>query len=398
MKENYTMIAKTMFGFEPILTEELKSFGAENIEPGNRMVTFTGDKKLMYKVNIACRTALKVLKPIHHFQATDEKSYYDGIQNVDWSQYIDVNQTFAVDSRVDSKYFKHSHFISLKTKDAIVDQFRENLNVRPSIDSKAPQIPVNIHIQDTQCSIALDSSGASLHHRGYRTVTNEAPVNEVLAAGLLLLSGWKGQSHFLDPMCGSGTICVEAAMIALNIPANIGRKEFAFMYWPDYDKKLFISVLEELNQEKKDFNFRIEGYDKANSAIEKAHTNIKNAGLQNKIKLKKQDFFTSEKDFEGKLHMVFNPPYDERLSIDLQSFYSEMGNTFKRHYPGTDAWFIAGNIEAIKHIGLRPSRKIKTFNGPLEARLVKYEIYEGSKKGKYMNNDNTPGLKNNILE
>lgn len=390
MKENYSMIAKTMFGFEPVLADELKDLGAENIEAGNRMVAFTGDKRLMYKINIASRTALKVLKPIHHFNTRDEKSYYEGIQEVDWSLHIGINQTFAVDSRVESKYFKHSHFTSLKAKDAIADQFRRELDIRPDVDSKAPHIPVSIHLQDTRCSVALDSSGASLHHRGYRTLTNEAPINEVLAAGLLLLSGWEGQSHFLDPMCGSGTICVEAAMIAFNIPANINRKEFAFMHWPDYDQKLHLSVLEELKQEKKEFSFRIEGYDKSGQAVEKALTNIKNAGLQNAITVKKQDFFTSAKDFAGKLHMVFNPPYDERLSVDLRSFYSEIGDTFKKCYPGTDAWIIVGNIEALKYIGLRPSRKIKTFNGPLESRLVKYEIYEGSKKGKYMEDKAVP--------
>jgi len=383
--ENFKMVAKTFFGFEEILAKELQQLGAQEVEIGTRAVSFKGDKGFMYKANLSLRTALKILKPIYYFRATNEQNLYKGIQGIDWSKYLNEGQTFVIDTTIHSDNFKHTQFVSQKAKDAIVDQFRDKTGVRPSIDKDFPDLRINIHIDRDQVSVALDTSGASLHHRGYRTATNIAPINEVLAAGMLLLSGWDGSSDFLDPMCGSGTLLAEAAMIACNIPANINRKEFAFEKWNDWDNDLFDQIIDALIKRTKEFHHTIVGYDKAPSAVQKAKDNIQNANLDDYVSIMQGDFFESKKENTGPLHMVFNPPYGERLNIELERFYREIGDTLKNNYPNTNAWFITANLEALKFVGLRPSRKIKLFNGSLEARLVKYEMYEGSKKGKYMN-------------
>jgi putative N6-adenine-specific DNA methylase len=383
MENNFKMIAKTFFGFEEILAKELMMLGAQNVEQGIRMVSFKGDKGFMYKANIALRTALKILKPINNFRAANEEMLYRGILAMDWSQYMTSGMTFVIDTTVHSDYFRHSQFVSQKAKDAIVDQFRKNTGQRPSIDKDYPDLRINIHIDREIVSVSLDTSGNSLHHRGYRTATNIAPINEVLAAGMLLLSGWDGNGDFIDPMCGSGTILAEAAMIACNIPANINRREFAFEKWNDWDNELFDVVTDSLLKKVREFHHTITGYDKAPSAVMKAKDNIKNANLEEYIKIEERNFFDTEKETKGPLHMVFNPPYGERLDIQMERFYREIGDTLKQSYPGTSAWFITANLEALKFVGLKPSRKIKLFNGSLEARLVKYEMYEGSKRTKF---------------
>ncbi len=382
------MVAKTFFGFEEILAKELQVLGAQKVEQGTRMVSFVGDTGFMYKANLSLRTALKILKPIHHFRAVNEQSLYKGIQSIDWSQYLSVHQSFVVDVTLHSDYFSHSQFAALKTKDAIVDQYRDRFGKRPNINKDFPDLRINVHIQNDQCTVSLDSSGDSLHHRGYKTATNIAPINEVLAAGMLLMSGWDGQGDFLDPMCGSGTLLAEAAMIACNIPANINRKEFAFERWNDWDNELFDQIMNSLMKKTREFHYTIKGYDKAPSAVMKAKDNIRNANLDEYVSISQANFFETEKETRGPLHMVFNPPYGERLDIEMERFYREIGDTLKQHYPGTNAWFITANIEALKFVGLKPSRKIKLFNGKLETRFVKYEMYEGSKRTKFQNNDN----------
>ncbi|MBP6374139.1 MAG: class I SAM-dependent RNA methyltransferase [Flavobacterium sp.] len=381
--ENFKMVAKTFFGFEEILAKELQQLGAQEVEPGIRMVSFKGDQGFMYKANLALRTALKILKPIYYFKATNETGLYTGIGKIKWNNYLQPHQTFVIDTTVHSDHFKHSQFVSQKCKDAIVDQFRNETGQRPSIDKDFPDVRINIHIAKDQVSVALDTSGASLHHRGYRMATNIAPINEVLAAGMLLLSGWDGQGDFIDPMCGSGTILAEAAMIACHIPANINRKEFAFEKWSDWDPDLFATIETALLNKVREFHYTITGYDKAPSAVLKAKDNIKNANLQDYITIQERNFFDTEKTTKGPLHMLFNPPYGERLDIQMERFYAEIGDTLKKSYPGTNAWFITANLEALKFVGLKPSRKIKLFNGSLEARLVKYEMYEGSKRTKF---------------
>lgn len=385
--ENFKMVAKTLFGFEDILANELTQLGAQNIQKGVRVVTFEGDKGFMYKANLALRTALKILKPIHTFKASNENMLYKGIQQIDWSDYLSTHQTFLIDTTLHSDKFNHSQFVALKSKDAIVDQFRENTGERPDIDKDFPDLKLHVHIDREMVTVSLDTSGESLHRRGYKTATNIAPINEVLAAGMLILSGWDGETNFMDPMCGSGTILAEAAMIACNIPANINRKEFAFEKWNDWDSELFDKILDSLLAKTRDFHHKIIGYDKAPSAVKKAIDNIQNANLSEFITITEQDFFKTEKELDGKLHMVFNPPYGERLDIQLERFYREVGDTLKQNYADTDAWFITGNIEALKFVGLRPSRKIKLFNGKLEARFAKYQMYAGSKRAKFNNFD-----------
>lgn len=383
MEENFKMLAKTLFGFEDLLATELTNIGAQDVKKGIRSVSFIGDKGFMYKANLAVRTAIKILKPIHTFTVNNETDLYKNIYNMNWEAYLKPSGTLAVDATIHSNLFSHSLFIAQKTKDAIVDKFRDTSGQRPNVDLKFPDLKINVHIDKNQCTISLDSSGDSLHKRGYKTATNIAPINEVLAAGLLLLSGWDGQSDFIDPMCGSGTILVEAAMIACNIPPNLMRKEFAFERWQDWDVDLFEKIEESLLNKTRDFHYKIIGYDKAPSAVAKAKDNVKNAQLDDFITIKQDNFFETQKENESKLHMVFNPPYGERLNIDMQVFYKTIGDTLKQNYPNTNAWFITSNLDALKYVGLKPSKKIQLFNAKLESRLVSYQIYEGSKKAKY---------------
>lgn len=384
MEDNFKMVAKTLFGFEDLLEKELTQLGAQNVKKGVRNVSFVGDKGFMYKANLGLRTAIKILKPIHSFKVYNEQDLYNNIYKMPWENYLKSSGSLAVDATIHSHLFKHSLFIALKTKDAIVDRFRDNTGQRPNVDLKFPDLKINVHVDRNQCTISLDTSGDSLHKRGYKTATNIAPINEVLAAGMIMLSGWDGQSDFMDPMCGSGTMLIEAAMIACNIPPNLMRKEFAFERWQDWDVDLFEKIEESLLKKTRDFHHKIVGYDKAPSAVYKAKDNVKNAQLDDFITVKHEDFFKTQKGGNEKLHMVFNPPYGERLNIDMQAFYKSIGDTLKQNYPGTDAWFITSNLDALKHVGLRPSRKIQLFNAKLESRLVKYVMYEGSKKGKYM--------------
>ena len=384
MEENFNMVAKTLFGFEDLLIKELKQLGAQDVKAGVRNVSFVGDKGFMYKANLALRTAIKILKPIKTFRVSNEDDLYKQVYNIKWEKYLKATGSLAIDATVHSKHFTHSKFIALKTKDAIVDRFRDNGGVRPNVDLRFPDLKINVHIDRSVCTISLDSSGESLHRRGYKLATNIAPINEVLAAGLIMLSGWDGQSDFMDPMCGSGTMLAEAAMIACNIPPNLMRKEFAFERWEDWDVDLFEKIEESLLKKTRDFHHKIIGYDKSPSAVHKAKENIKNAHLDEFITIKHEDFFKTQRPGgEQKLHMVFNPPYGERLDIQMEQFYKQIGDTLKQNYPNTDAWFITSNLEALKHVGLRPSRKIKLFNAKLESRLVKYQIYEGSKKAKF---------------
>lgn len=384
MEQNFKMLAKTFYGFEPILAKELRNLGASNVREGVRNVSFEGDTGFMYKANMSLRTALKVLKPIKSFKVFNEKQLYRELYQIDWTTIFDSAMSFSFDTVMNSDVFNNSLYVSQRAKDALVDKFRDIERQRPSVNTREPDIRINIHIYNNECTVSLDSSGASLHQRGYRISTNIAPINEVLAAGLLLLSGWDGRTDFFDPMCGSGTFLIEAAMIACNIPANINRDSFSFQNWLDYDEELFKKIVNSRLNQTREFHHKILGFDKAPSAVRKAQENVENANLNEYIAIERKDFFKVLKPFENTLHMVFNPPYGERLNIDVNEFYSKIGDTLKQEYTGTNAWFITSNLEALKHVGLKPSKKIKAFNGKLESRFVKYELYEGSKKGKYI--------------
>lgn len=385
MAENFKMLAKTLYGFEPLLARELRNLGAGHVEEGVRNVSFEGDTGFLYKANLCLRTALKVLKPIRTFRVDNEGDLYRNIRELDWPGIFDRSKTFALDTTMNTELFNNSMFVSLKAKDAIVDRFRESLRQRPDVNSQDPDLRINIHIQRNTCTVSLDSSGRSLHQRGYRIQTNIAPINEVLASGLLLLSGWDGQCDFFDPMCGSGTLLIEAAMIACNIPANINRESFAFMHWKDYDAGLHRKIVEASLGKSREFHHKILGRDKAPSAVRKALENVEHANLSEYITLERKDFFKTERPGEGRLHLMFNPPYGERLSIEENEFYAKIGDTFKQSYQDTDAWLVTSNMEGLKHLGLKPSRKIKAYNGKLEVRLVNYKIYQGSKKAKHQN-------------
>jgi putative N6-adenine-specific DNA methylase len=383
-KKNFKMLAKTLFGLEEVLEKELMLLGAKNVKKLNRGVQFEGDNGFLYKANLWLRTALRILIPIKNFKIRNEDDLYKHVFNIEWEEIFDSNTTFAIDSTVNSENIRHSQFAALRVKDAIVDRFRKFSDKRPDVDVDRPNIRINLHISREDCTISLDSSGESLHKRGYKTEINAAPINEVLAAGMIMLTGWNGNSNFIDPMCGSGTILVEAAMIAMNIPANIHRKEFGFENWKNFDSDLFDLIRDKSLDKERNFYHQIIGYDIHFPTVSKARNNIANALLDDVIDVKKADFFETEKP-DGPTLMVFNPPYGERIEAIIPKMYSNIGDTLKNNYQGAEAWLITSDLQGLKHVGLRPSRKIKLFNGKLETRFVKYEMYKGSKKAKYQN-------------
>ena len=377
----FPMVAKTLFGLEEILAQELKTLGAQAVKIGVRNVQFVGDTGFMYKANLCLRTALRILKPIYRSSISKIDEVYQVMHGIAWEDIMDENNTFAIRATVMTSDPQNSMYVALKAKDGLVDRFRSRVGSRPNVDKDFPDFSIHLYVTDRIVEVSLDSSGTSLHQRGYRSATNIAPINEVLAAGILMLSGWRGDTDFLDPMCGSGTLLIEAAMIACNIPPNLNRKAFAFQKWSDWDNDLYEKIEASSLNKTRSFFQNITGYDKAPSAIRKAEQNISNANLDDFIKIEREDFFRTEKlDPDKSLHIVFNPPYGERLPIDIDVFYSRIGDTLKQSYAGTQAWFITANMEALKHVGLRPSRRIKVFNGKLESKFVKYEIYSGTKK------------------
>jgi len=381
MNENYDMLAKCLYGFESVLARELRNLGAQNVREGVRNVSFKGDKGFMYKASLALRTAIRILVPIETFMLRNEDDLYQNLSRISWEKYLDASSTLAIHSSVHSDIFTNSHYVSLRSKDAIVDYFRKKYQKRPSIDLKHPDVQFDIHIQRNTCTVSLDSSGESLHKRGYRSDTNIAPINEVLAAGLVLMTGYDGTQNFVDPMCGSGTILIEAAMIANNIPANINRSEFAFEKWQDFDEDLFKLIHDSLLKKIRNTDKKIIGYDKAPSAVRKAQNNIENASLEDFIKIERKNFFHEPSPVEGNVIVLFNPPYGERLEVNVPLFYRQIGDTLKQSYPDTSAWLITSDFESgLKNVGLRTSRKIKVFNGKLECKFVKYEMYSGSRK------------------
>tara|TARA_B100000282_G_scaffold126885_1_gene90662 strand:+ start:1846 stop:3000 length:1155 start_codon:yes stop_codon:yes gene_type:complete len=383
MSENFKMIAKTFYGFEEILSEELLKLGAQKIIKGNRNVSFYGDKGFMYKSNISLRTALKIIKPIKEFKFKDIDEYYKKIYEIKWEDYLDFNSSFLINSVVfNSKIFNNSKFTSLKAKDAIVDRFRNKFKNRPSINSFNPELKIEIHVNRNFCTISLDSSGESLHKRGYKKYNSAAPLNEVLAAGIILMSAWDKKSDLLDPMCGTGTFLIEAAMIARNIAPNLNRLAFAFEKWKDWDNELFETIEESVKSKEIEFEHKLYGFDISSAMIKKAEKNIEISDLGVDIEIVKKDFLTSIKTDNDKLHVLINPPYDKRISADVNQLYKKIGDTLKNNYLYSDVWIITANLEAIKSIGLKSSKKIKLFNANLESRLLNYKIYPGSKKHK----------------
>ena len=380
MKEDtFEMIAKTLYGLEDVLAEELTALKAEDVHTGRRMVFFKGDKAMLYKSNLHCRTALRILKPLSQFKADNAETVYIEAKKIEWDKYFTTDQTFAVDTVIYSESFNHSKFVAYRMKDAIADYFHEKYGKRPSVRINRPDIYIHIHISHHDCSISLDSSGESLHKRGYRIEQVSAPLNEVLAAGMILKTGWRGKSHFVDPMCGSGTLLIEAAMIALNIPPGLYRKEYAFEHWPDFDGELFQEICQDESGER-EFAYKCHGSDISPKAIENAQKNIENAGLTRYIELKVLPFQQYSKAPDPGI-LVTNPPYGERISADdIDNLYAMIGERLKHAFAGYQAWILSYKDECFDKIGLRPGQKIKLMNGGLECEYRCYELFKGKNK------------------
>ncbi|MCM1504604.1 MAG: THUMP domain-containing protein [Muribaculum sp.] len=379
--EKFDMVAKTLQGLEDVLAEELLKIGAENISQGRRMVSFEGDNEVLYKANLCCRTALRILKPVYKFTASDPDTLYEMTKEFDWSTILSLDKTFSIDPVVNSDTFTHSRYVTYRVKDAIVDWFKDRYGAdkRPGVRLQDADVMINVHIDGTRVTISLDSSGESLHKRGYRVAQTEAPINEVLAAGILLKAGWNGQCPLVDPMCGSGTFLIEAALIAANINPGVYRKGFAFEQWPDFDEELFERLYNDDSQER-DITVPIIGCDISPKAISIAEKNVKQAGVAKYVELEVRPLaHWTEAPADGML--VCNPPYGERISVaDMDGLYELFGQKLKNVFKGYHAWIIGYQDEYFKKIGLAPSTKLPLYNGALECELREYVIFEGDYK------------------
>lgn len=379
MSEKFEMVAKTFQGLEGVLSDELKALGATDVQQGNRMVSFTGDKEMMYRANFCLRTALRVLKPIYKFRSADADDLYEQVKRYDWTQLMDASKTFAIDSTVYSESFRHSRFVTYRVKDAIADFFMEKEGRRPSIRLNGPDLRLDVHISGEEVTISLDSSGDPLYKRGWRVAQTEAPINEVLAAGIIELSGWHGQCNLVDPMCGSGTFLIEAALIAANINPGVYRKDYAFQHWSDYDQEMFEKIYNDDSGER-EFTHKIYGSDVAVQAVAIAEANIKNAGLTKMIEVKQQDL-RDITEVPEKGVVITNPPYGARLKYeDIEDLYRSIGEKLKKVFTGYDAWLITYDRDLTSLIGLHPSVTYPLLNGELECELREYVMFEGSYK------------------
>ncbi len=376
----FLMLAKTFKGLEEVLAQELIELGANDVQLERRAVSFRGDKALLYRANFCLRTAIRILVPIVSFKAKDTDELYQQLRRLDWSQYMKVDSTFAIDATVYSDAFRNSRFVTYRAKDAIADYWVENAHKRPNVSTQTPDLLFNIHIAKEQVTLSLDSSGESLHKRGYRVATTEAPINEVLAAGMLLLAGWKGQSDFYDPMCGSGTLLIEAALIARNIAPGVFRQSFAFEQWPDFDSDMWSDIYNDDSQER-EFEHTIYGSDASFYAIQQAAKNIKSAGVQKDIELKQIRIEELKPIADTNALVMLNPPYGERLKSnkEMEDLYSSIGTTLKHQFAGATAWIISSNEAAMKCIGLKPTAKLRLLNGELDCQFNKYELFNGKR-------------------
>lgn len=392
MGNKFPMVAKTFQGLEDVLHDELVRLGAEHVEIGLRMVSFEGDLSMMYRANMCCRTALRILKPICKFSANNTDELYDIVRDIEWEKYLSENQTFSVDSTVNSNEFTHSRFVTYRVKDGIVDHFNDKYGKRPSIRINGADVQLNVHISDTRVTISLDSSGDPLNKRGYRVASVDAPINEVLAAGIIMKTGWHGESDFIDPMCGSGTFLIEAALIAANINPGVYRKKFAFENWPDFDRELFEEIYNDDSSER-EFSHKIYGGDILSVSVAAAKRNIREAHLEGQIEVVCRPMSEwEEPPLEGIL--ITNPPYGERLKPDdMKGLYHSIGSTLKHKFRGYHAWILGYKDEYFDEIGLHPSIKFPILNGNLECSLREYVIFEGGMRdfksdGGIIRNDN----------
>lgn len=387
----FSMLAKTFKGLEEVLAQELIALGANEVQLERRAVSFRGDKALLYRANLCLRTALRILVPIASFKAKDTDALYNQLKKINWSAYMQSSTTFAIDATVYSETFRNSRFVTYRVKDAIADYWLEKENQRPSVSTREPDLLINIHIGNEQVTVSLDSSGESLHKRGYRVATTEAPISEVLAAGMLLMAGWNGQSDLYDPMCGSGTFLIEAALIARNIAPGVFRSAYAFEKWPDFDADLWSDIYNDDSHER-DFTHKIYGSDASFYAIQQATKNIKAAGVQKDIELKQiriEEIKWSNDAINGQMVndkmvnalVMLNPPYGERLhsNKEMEDLYAAIGSTLKHQFAGATAWIISSNAAAMKCIGLKPSKKYHLLNGELDCQFNRYDLFAGKR-------------------
>ena len=387
----FSMLAKTFKGLEEVLAQELIALGANEVQLERRAVSFRGDKALLYRANLCLRTALRILVPIASFKAKDTDALYNQLKKINWSAYMQSTTTFAIDATVYSETFRNSRFVTYRVKDAIADYWMEKENQRHSVSTREPDMLINIHIGNEQVTVSLDSSGESLHKRGYRVATTEAPISEVLAAGMLLMAGWNGQSDLYDPMCGSGTFLIEAALIARNIAPGVFRSAYAFEKWPDFDADLWSDIYNDDSHER-DFTHKIYGSDASFYAIQQAAKNIKAAGVQKDIELKQiriEEIKWPNDAINGQMVndkmvnalVMLNPPYGERLhsNKEMEDLYTAIGSTLKHQFAGATAWIISSNAAAMKCIGLKPSKKYHLLNGELDCQFNRYDLFAGKR-------------------
>ena len=392
MTDRFDMVAKTFLGLEGVLADELRALGAEDVAEGNRVVYFKGDKEILYRANFACRTAVRILKPVLTLRSTSADDLYEQLKGFDWEQLMTVKTTFAIDATVYSEDFNNSRFVTYRVKDAIADYFNDKYGKRPSIRLTNPDIRLDVHISGRDVTLSLDSSGDPLFKRGWRVAQTDAPINEVLAAGIILLSGWDGKTDLIDPMCGSGTFLIEAALIAANIAPGVYRDSYAFQQWPDYDADLFDKIYNDDSGER-EFTHKIYGSDIEGKAIAIARTNVKNAGLNKYIELERRDFNDINEVPEGGT-LISNPPYGERLDVeDIESLYRDLGYKFKHTFQGYNIWLICYNEELYYKVGLKPSVRYKLNNGGLDCELLQYVIFDGRYdemrgRGEHIRNEN----------
>ncbi len=382
MNNNFEMLAKCLSGTEDVLAKELRELGAMEIEKVNRGVRFKGDAGFLYKANIWLHTALRILRPIEYFKARNEDEIYRKLLRLPWENYFDVENTIMVKANVFAPHIRNSLYLSQRVKDAIADRFREKTGRRPSVNKEQPDIVIDVHVARERVIISLDSSGESLHKRGYREETGRAPLSEVLAACILKLADWDGLKHLVDPMCGSGTFLVEAALMAHNIPPGVFRDNFCFKNWKDFDEELFKLIFEKALEKEKNFHYSITGFDQDSRSVLKARHNLKKSLLNDQVKTEKMNFLAipNDRHFKTPGLLIVNPPYGEKMEADIPALYAGIGDSLKQHFAGYEAWIFTASQEGLKHIGLRASKKIPLKNGKLDCWLVKYELYEGSRK------------------
>ena len=376
------LLAKTYHGLEQVLAHELRALGAKQVQERKRAVSFVGDRTLIYKVNLHVRTAIRVLMQIDQFVARTEQQLYRGIEAIDWSKFLQVSGSLAIDAVVQSPHFRHSQYAALKTKDAIVDQFRKKYKRRPSVNLENPDLRINLHISGDRCTVSLDSSGVSLHKRGYRKGNHPAHLSEVLAAGMILLSGWKGERPFIDPFCGSGTLLVEAAMILAKQAPGLLRTQYGFMRWQNYDPRIWKRLIQEAEEQIERTRGVLYGRDISELSIRSSRENLRQVRLLDLVNLNAEDFLNSSSPSSAPATLIMNPPYGERMEKEqskLNDLYKSLGDTLKQGYEGADAWILSGNMEALKKVGLKPSKKVELYNGQLLCQFRKYELYKGKK-------------------